>query len=153
MVGWVNGAGRLGIDDGPEGGARFKAGPLGASGTEAGGTGGGRSENIWAELEAGISKTSAKASATAGKGHPARPSPPIPLPREVIAMLFTENAANSSLRSALQGQTAAEPKGTTDVNPCQSGPVTPAAWAAFAAHEPCMAMQPSMLAGLRRDEC
>src|ERR671939_196429 len=45
--GWVRGAGRLGVAAGPEGGARFMAGPgAGASGTEAGGTGGGRSENI-----------------------------------------------------------------------------------------------------------
>ena len=55
MVGWFNGAGSVGIAPGPEGGARFSAGPLGASGTEAGGTGGGRSENIWAEAEAGSS--------------------------------------------------------------------------------------------------
>ena len=46
--GCVNGAGRLGTDAGPDGGARFIAGPEGASGTEAGGTGGGRSLNIWA---------------------------------------------------------------------------------------------------------
>jgi hypothetical protein len=39
MEGCVNGAGRLGIDAGPEGGARFMAGAEG-SGTEAGGTGG-----------------------------------------------------------------------------------------------------------------
>jgi hypothetical protein len=98
-VGWVNGAGRLGgIDAGPEGGARFSAGPPGASGIALGGTGGGRSENIWAELEAGNSETSAKASASAEKGQPARPYPLIPLPLEVMGMLFTENAANSSLQ-------------------------------------------------------
>ena len=45
-VGCVNGAGRIGPDAGPDGGARFIAGPVGASGTVAGGTGGGRSENI-----------------------------------------------------------------------------------------------------------
>ena len=55
MVGWFNGAGSVGIAPAPEGGARFSAGPLGASGTEAGGTGGGRSWNIWAEAEAGKS--------------------------------------------------------------------------------------------------
>ena len=49
MLGWVKGAGRVGIAPGPDGGAKFMAGPDGASGTEAGGTGGGRSENIWAE--------------------------------------------------------------------------------------------------------
>ncbi len=103
MVGCVNGAGRFGIDAGPEGGAKFIAGPDGASGTEAGGTGGGRSLNICAEPEAGIS--SAAASASAGKSRPARPYPPIPLPREVMAMLFTENAANSSLQTGLRQAT------------------------------------------------
>src|ERR1700675_4790826 len=93
MVGCVKGAGRLA---GPEDGARFIAGPEGASGTEAGGTGGGRSLNIWAEPAAGIS--SAIASASAGRSRPALPYSPIPLPLEVIAMLFTKNAANSSLR-------------------------------------------------------
>jgi hypothetical protein len=39
MEGCVNGAGRLGIDAGPEGGARFMAGAEG-SGTDTGGTGG-----------------------------------------------------------------------------------------------------------------
>ena len=47
IEGWVNGAGRLGLEAGPEGGARFIAGAEG-SGTDAGGTGGGRSLNIWA---------------------------------------------------------------------------------------------------------
>src|SRR3954471_3173178 len=43
--GWVNGAGRLGADAGPEGGARLMAPPDGTSGTDAGGTGGGRSRD------------------------------------------------------------------------------------------------------------
>ncbi len=127
MVGWVNGAGRLGgIDAGPEGGARFKAGPPGASGIALGGTGGGRSENIWAEAGAGSSETSAKAnvkasvkasveaSASAGKGHPARPYPLIPLPLEVMGMLFTENAANSSLQHGHM-PSLEEPAGTSKV--------------------------------------
>ena len=104
MVGWFSGAGSGGIVPVPEGGARFMAGPVWTSGTAAGGTGGGRSENIWAETGAGSSAASAKAntkaSASAGKGHPPRPSPTIPLPPEIMAMLFTENAANSSLRRA-----------------------------------------------------
>ena len=58
MVGWVKGGGRLGSE--PEGGARFIAGPPGASGIEDGGTGGGRSENIWAETAPGISKRQRK---------------------------------------------------------------------------------------------
>src|SRR5207249_10649260 len=99
MVCWVNGAGSVGIAPVPDGGARFKAGPDGTSGTAAGGTGGGRSENIWAETEAGSNETSAKASAKAGKGRLPRQFPPIPLPPEVMGMLFTENAANSSLPS------------------------------------------------------
>ena len=73
MVGWFNGAGSVGIAPVPEGGARFSAGPPGASGTRPGGTGGGRSWNIWAEAEAGSSETSATASASAGRDQPARP--------------------------------------------------------------------------------
>ena len=46
--GWVKGAGRVGIEAGPDDGARLIA-PPGASGIEAGGIGGGRSVNIWAE--------------------------------------------------------------------------------------------------------
>ena len=99
MVGWFSGGGIVWI---PDGGARFIAGGVWTSGTAAGGTGGGRSENIWADTEAGSSavsgKASASASASAGKGHRPRPNPTIPLTREIMAMLFTENAANSSLR-------------------------------------------------------
>src|SRR5215475_9058047 len=111
MVGWVSGAGRFGIAPGPEGGARFIAGPLGASGTAAGGTGGGRSENIWAEPGTGSSETSTNASASTGKGQP-HPNPPIPLPPEVMAMLFTENAANSSLRDEVRGRAGGTPADT-----------------------------------------
>ena len=96
MVGWFSGAG--GIVPVPDGGARFMAGPVWTSGTAAGGTGGGRSENIWAEAGTASKATTAKASVSAGKGHPPRPNPTIPLPPEIMAMLFTENAANSSLR-------------------------------------------------------
>lgn len=80
MEGWVSGAGSAGgIEAGPDGGARFKAGPPGASGMEDGGTGGGRSENNWAEPGAGISaRTSAEASASAGKSRLARPHRLIP---------------------------------------------------------------------------
>src|ERR1700730_14132612 len=82
--GCVNGAGRLGIDAGPDGGARFIAGPAGASGTDAGGTGGGRSVNICAETEAGIARTgstrtSAAASTIAASGRPLRPDSLVPL--------------------------------------------------------------------------
>src|SRR5262245_23882968 len=97
-VGWIRGAGRFGPAPGPEGGARFMAGPAaGASGTKAGGTGGGRSENSWAEAKPGasVSKTTAK---SARPGPKARPRPSTPLPLQIMAMLFTENAANSSLR-------------------------------------------------------
>ena len=97
MVGWVRGGGIVPV---PDGGARFMAGGVWTSGTAAGGTGGGRSENIWAATGTGSSAATAKASANARKGHPPRPNPTIPLPFEIIAMLFTENAANSSLRSA-----------------------------------------------------
>ena len=53
MVGWFSGAGSVGIAPVPDGGARFMAGPVWTSGTAAGGTGGGRSWNIWAEAGAG----------------------------------------------------------------------------------------------------
>ena len=101
MVGWFSGAG--GIVPVPDGGARFMAGAVWTSGTAAGGTGGGRSENIWAETGAGSSAAGAKASIRAStspeEGHPPRPNPTMPLLPEIMAMLFTENAANSSLRS------------------------------------------------------
>jgi hypothetical protein len=71
MEGCVNGAGRVGIDTGAEGGARLIAPPC-ASGTDAGGTGGGWSVNIWAETEAGIAATSAATSAKAASKKPPR---------------------------------------------------------------------------------
>ena len=116
MVGWFSGGGIVPV---PDGGARFMAGAVWTSGTAAGGTGGGRSENIWAETGAGSSaasaKASVKASASAGKGHPPRPNPTIPLPPEIMAMLFTENAANSSLRS---GSSAGSGGGTRTGTQC-----------------------------------
>src|SRR5215216_1442982 len=96
--GWASGAGRTGPDAGPDGGARFIAGPVGASGTVAGGTGGGRSENIWAETAPGAKPASIVASASAGRSRRPRPCPPLPWPANPMGMLFTENAANSSLR-------------------------------------------------------
>ena len=96
MVGWVSGAGEAGPAPAPEGGARLRAGPeAGASGTDAGGTGGGRSENIWAET--GAEKSNIAASASSGKRLPRRPYPLTPFVHQIMAMLFTENAANSSL--------------------------------------------------------
>jgi hypothetical protein len=97
MVGWFNGPGNVGFAPAPVGGARLSAGPLGASGTRPGGTGGGRSWNIWAKAEAGCNASSATASASAGNDQPVRPCSPKPLPLGLMAMLFTENAANSSL--------------------------------------------------------
>ena len=96
MVGWVNGAGRAGPAPAPEGGARLRAGPEeGASGTKPGGTGGGRSENIWAET--GAENSNIAASASCEKSLPLRPHPLPPFAHQIMAMLFTENAANSSL--------------------------------------------------------
>ena len=96
--GCVSGAGKLGPAPGPDGGARLRAGPVGgASGTAAGGTGGGRSENICAEAKSGAN-ASKTASESARPGPMARPRPATALPRQIMAMLFTENAANSSLR-------------------------------------------------------
>src|SRR4029078_4177861 len=117
MVVWFNGPENVGIAPAPEGGARFSAGPLGASGTEAGGTGGGRSWNIWAEGEAGKSQTSATASASAGKDQPACPCSPKPLPLAVMTMLFTENAANSSLGWQVPGGATTGPIGTPNIDP------------------------------------
>jgi len=97
MVGCVRVGGRVGSEPGPEGGARFSAGPPGASGIDEGGTGGGRSENIWAET--GTGPSNASASKSGGRSRNALPHPQKPLAREVMGMLFTENAANSSLRS------------------------------------------------------
>jgi hypothetical protein len=74
------------------------AGPVGgASGTEFGGIGGGRSENIWAGAGPGTS-ASHRASADSRRGPLATPPPATPVPLKIMAMLFTENAANSSLR-------------------------------------------------------
>src|SRR5437764_5182660 len=88
MVGCVSGAGRLGIDPEPAGGARFIAGPVVTSGTTAGGTGGGRSENIWAATEPGTEPARIVASAISGKSRPARPHPPIPLPVDPMGHAF-----------------------------------------------------------------
>ena len=111
MVGWFSGAG--GIVPVPDGGARFMAGPVWTSGTAAGGTGGGRSENIWAEAGTASKATSANASASPGKGHPPRPNPTIPLPPDVIAMLFTENAANSSLLAEVRADSGSGTRTST----------------------------------------
>ena len=112
MVGWVSGGGIVPV---PDGGARFMAGGVWTSGTAAGGTGGGRSENIWAETGAGSNATNANASTSAGRDHPRRPNPTIPLPPEIMAMVFTENAANSSLRS---GSSAGGGSGTRTGTQC-----------------------------------
>ena len=134
MEGWVNGAGRLGIDAGPEGGARFIAGPDGASGTDAGGTGGGRSENICAEAEVAISETRIPASASAGSRRPPRPDPSMPLPPGVMVMLFTENAANSSLPAR-----EAAARGTGKTPECYSEGRVPVTIPAQALrHKPCL---------------
>ncbi len=89
MEGWATGAGRLGTDDGPEGGARFSAGLEGAaSGTDAGGTGGGRSVNIWAETEAGITAASRTASASADHSRAHHPDPLTAFPPDVMPHAF-----------------------------------------------------------------
>ena len=117
MLGWFNGGGIVWI---PDGGARFIAGGVWTSGTAAGGTGGGRSENICADTGAGSSAVSAKATpkanASPGTGHPPRPNPTMPLPPEIMAMLFTENAANSSLHASRRSPIVAEPEPAPNVN-------------------------------------
>jgi hypothetical protein len=73
------------------------AGPDG-SGTDPGGTGGGRSLNSCAAAGFAIAIIRPPANASAAKRHPLRPDRQIPWPPEVMNMLFTENAANSSLQ-------------------------------------------------------
>src|ERR1700730_5872056 len=93
-AGCVSGAGREGPAPGPEGSAKFSAGPEGTSGTVQGGTGGGRSENIWAL--AGAIRPATSTTASAGHSRPLRRDRKMPSPPEVMVMLFTEKAANSS---------------------------------------------------------
>src|SRR5262249_59834244 len=79
-AGWVSDGGRVGVAEPlPEGGARLTAPP--GSGTEAGGTGGGRSENSCARAAVWPKNDSATASMNAGSSRPLRrhlmmPSPP-----------------------------------------------------------------------------
>jgi hypothetical protein len=88
MEGCVNVGGRLGMDAEPVAGARFIAGPAGASGTDAGGTGGGRSVNICAE-DGTIRAQSSMAASTNAAGRPLpRPDPSIPLPPDVMPHAF-----------------------------------------------------------------
>jgi hypothetical protein len=102
MEGCVSAGGRLGgiAADGPDEGARFTAAP--GSGTEAGGIGGGWSEKncAWAEAAKNHDSANAKANVKASASHdwPPRRHLVMPSPPVFILMLFTENAANSSLR-------------------------------------------------------
>lgn len=93
MEGCVNDGGRLGVDAGPDGGARLTAAP--GSGTSAGGTGGGRSLNNWA-LAGAIVAAKNTVSVSTDRSQPPRRDPKMPSPPDAIAMLFTENAAISS---------------------------------------------------------
>ena len=84
---------------GPDGGARLTAPP--ASGTEAGGTGGGRSLKSWA-LAGTAKKASqrpARTTAKANAGHTRLPRRHRKMPSlpDFMSLLLTENAANSSL--------------------------------------------------------
>jgi len=64
------------------------AGPVGgASGTEAGGIGGGRSENNWAETDPGV-KTSKTASGNAARSPPAGLLKATPIPLEIMTNAF-----------------------------------------------------------------
>jgi hypothetical protein len=121
MEGCVNGAGRLTSGAGLEGGARLSAPPEG-SGTDAGGTGGGRSVNICAEAGAAMAKASIAASAGANSRRAPCPDSPLPLPPEAMRMLFTENAANSSLPA--QGMAAHGTGKTPEYCSRGRGPVT-----------------------------
>jgi hypothetical protein len=90
------GGDKVGIGTEPEGGAKFIAGPEG-SGTDAGGTGGGRSLNIWAAAGLATAVIKRLANASAASRHPVGPDRSIQPSAEIMDMLFTENAANSSL--------------------------------------------------------
>ena len=72
----------------------MSAGPDGTSGTAAGGTGGGWSLNIWAL--AGAIWMAIGTTARASHSPTLRRNPKIPPPPDVMVMLFTGNAANSS---------------------------------------------------------
>ena len=76
--GWVNGAGRLGAEDGPEGGARLIAPPGDGSGMEDGGTGGGRSLKNWARDGFGNARVTRPASASANAGRALRAPRSVP---------------------------------------------------------------------------
>src|SRR3954451_13340719 len=82
---------------GPDGGARLTAAP--GSGTEAGGTGGGRSPNNCAAAGVSASGPDRAASTSTGSSHPPRASPGVLPLLLIITLLLTENAANSSLGS------------------------------------------------------
>ncbi|MGX1060862.1 hypothetical protein AB7M39_000227 [Bradyrhizobium diazoefficiens] len=83
-IGWVRVGGRLGgAAPGPEGGARLTAPP--GSGTDAGGTGGGRSEKscAWATPCPRMTRHAARINAGSSdtlRRHPMMPSPPIVMP-------------------------------------------------------------------------
>ena len=102
--GWVKGDGRLGADAGPEGGARLMAPPGDASGMDDGGTGGGRSLKNWAKDGFGMPTPSGRQAQAPMPGvRSARPDRSHDLPEfhplQSWRLLFTENAANSSLQA------------------------------------------------------
>ena len=89
-----------GLVPGPEGGARFMRRPGRGIRNR------GRRHRRRAVLEhlgrgrrpAAAAEPASRQAPAPGKSHPPRPCSPKPLPLEPMAMLFTENAANSSLR-------------------------------------------------------
>src|SRR5262249_19562468 len=80
---------------GPDGGARLTAAP--GSGTAAGGIGGGRSPNSCALAGAATKASKNAATASGGQAPPPRRNRKMPSPPVLMTLLFTENAANSSL--------------------------------------------------------
>jgi hypothetical protein len=75
------------------------AGPDGTSGIDPGGTGAGRSLKNCAKAAFGAAKADSRASAKAHAKRAPRPVFGKSWPHAIIVMLFTENAANSSLRT------------------------------------------------------
>ncbi|GAC1495908.1 MAG: hypothetical protein NVS2B1_03820 [Bradyrhizobium sp.] len=86
----------------PDGGARFNAGAVG-SGTNPGGTGGGRSENICAAAGVAIMQASTQASASAGSARASYPGRPVPASPALMSPYFYRKRGKFKPRSSASG--------------------------------------------------
>jgi hypothetical protein len=114
MVGCVNGAGTLGPAPAPDG-AKFIAGA--GSGTEAGGIGGGRSENSWAETGLERPPIRAAASQSDGRRRLPRPHPPMRLPQEVMQPCFSPKTRQIQASVAVRALAAGNRRENPSLNP------------------------------------